>query len=132
MAPKLDSAIYGADPTGLANRVSSDALSGGGRDGAPDNWGDAQDTKRAQSYANVGRESLGPSDPKTPWLRKQQDAGNIEDEALNMPDDYKDKSFRHRRGPETSTDEGAGVKNPPKFDRKPGSSSGPVYTKKES
>ena len=133
--PKLDSAIYGADDTAAANSVSAAALEAGwlGRDVA-DNNGDIQDTKRAQSYANVGRESLGPSDPKIPLLRSQHDAGNLENEGLNMTADVP-HSAKHRSGPRTSTDEGAAVGEapPPRAHiSKPGKASGPIYSKRKS
>lgn len=56
----LDPNIYGADPTGAANAVSADALDVQTPGAAiADYWGDVQDTARAQSEANVGREPTG-------------------------------------------------------------------------
>lgn len=134
MAKSLDS-IYGVDDTSAANEVSAAALSPDkpSRDLA-DVWGNIQDNKRAQSYANVGREPVSPDgSTDIPILRSQQDAGNFGDrEALNMPEDYKTDSVKHRRGPSTSTDEGGGVKSPPKFTKAPGKVAGPAYKSSKS
>jgi hypothetical protein len=130
MPKSVDSSIYGTDSTSFAEGIATDALTNTA--GTADFWGGIQD-ERGVAKANVGRESTGPSDPDTPTLRTQQDAGNFGDnEALNMPEDYKGPDFRHRKGPSTSTDEGAAIKYPPPKNQtgRPGKLPGPAFSRK--
>lgn len=109
MARSLDSNIYGADDTGMASSVSSDALSV--TSGDADWWGSIQDD-RAVAKANVGAESTGPDDPKTPTLDGNK-AGGGDGERLTSPYPQMSRFPRHNPGPKTSKDEGGGVKTPP-------------------
>lgn len=61
--PKLSENLYGADDNAFAASIASDALTPSV--GEPSIWGPIEDV-RAQSEANVGKESLGPTDPNPP------------------------------------------------------------------
>jgi hypothetical protein len=73
--PKLDANIYGCDPVDAANEVSGAALAAeklGAN--AADYWGGIQGP---QSEANVGKESLGPTDV-TPTIKlKSEDTEKL-------------------------------------------------------
>lgn len=127
MPKSVDSNIYGTDSNSFAEGIASDALANTKGDYI---WGGIQDD-RAIAKANVGAESTGPTDPDTPKLRSQQDAGNLENEKLDMTADVPN-SIRHRKGPSTSTDEGGAVKFPPPKNQtgKPGKLPGPAYSRK--
>lgn len=112
--PKLDANIYGCDPVDAANEVSGAALAAeklGAN--AADYWGGIQGP---QSEANVGKESLGPTDV-TPTIK------------LKSEDTEKLSGFKTGK---TAQGHDTGQKQAPKHDRAPGKSTGPVYTKKES
>lgn len=94
MARSLSS-MYGADDNDFAESIASDALDPSGAINDPYMWGPLDDA-RAQSQANVGKESLGPSDPKTPVTKNKS-------QSVDYPTDA---SGSHKKGPSTSTDTG--------------------------
>lgn len=130
-----DSNIYGADSTSFAEGIASDALTTstqGMQNVSADYWGSEQD-ERAIAKANVGAESTGPDDPKTP-ITDGMLAGGGDKERLLNPYPQTQRVPRHVKGPSTATDEGGGVKTPPPKNQtgKPGAVSGPAYAKKVS
>lgn len=127
--------IYGADDTNFAEGIARDALDTsmqGIGNASADIWGSEQDS-RAVAKANVGAESSGPDDPKTPILDGNLAGGGDKEPLLkNYP--QMQRFPRHTPGPKTSTDEGGGVTQPPPRNQtgKPGRVSGPAYNKKVS
>jgi len=128
-----DSNIYGADITSFAEGIASDALTTstqGMQNVSADYWGSEQD-ERAVAKANVGAESTGPDDPKTPILDGHL-AGGGDKEKLTNPYPQMGRFPRHVKGPSTATDEGGGITNPPPRNQtgKPGALPGPAYSRK--
>lgn len=108
-------AIYGIDSNSFAEGVSRKSLSQGR--GTEDIWGDAQDD-RAQAKANVGAESSGPSNPKTPILRgvankAASNKGRGDVENITSPYPQLGRFPRHVKGPSKSEDNGGGKTSPP-------------------
>lgn len=116
MGRSLDSNIYGADELGQARGVWTDALDTSLGDA--DYWGDIQDA-RGTAKANVGAESTGPDDPKTPVVKGTGNsahgtlAGGGDSEALTSPYPQLQRFPRHVRGPKGAHDVGDGIKRPP-------------------
>lgn len=119
--PKLDYAIYGADDNDFADSIANDALTP--RLGDEDIWGGVEDA-RAQSQANVGKESLGPSDPKTP-VKSGANKGSV---------DYpNDTSGAHSKGPSKATSTGGKDSLVPSNQKaKNGTQRSPAYTNETS
>lgn len=90
------SPIYGADDNDFAQSIAADALVP--RVGTEDIWGAVEDM-RGQAQANTGKESLGPSDLKTPVTSSINKGGNLSYPAL-------DKFPAHMKGPTDATDTG--------------------------
>jgi hypothetical protein len=115
--PKSLSAIYGADDNAFAESIASDALTSGA--GSEDIWGAVEDA-RAQSQANVGKESLGPSDPKTP-VTSRANKGSVD-----YPNDTKGA---HSKGPSSATSTGGRDSLVPSNQKaKNGAQRSPAYT----
>jgi hypothetical protein len=117
--PKSLGAIYGADDNDFALGIASDALTSGV--GSEDIWGPVEDM-RAQSQANVGKESLGPSDPKAPMLAKNlRGFGKV---------DYPNDTPKHEKGPSSATATGGKASLVPANQKDPstGKQKGPAYT----
>jgi hypothetical protein len=112
--PTLDPNIYGGDPTGAANAVSADALDVQTPGAAiADYWGDVQDTVRAQSEANVGREPTGTQDStETPTRSRSVDL---------------EKLPAYRTG-KTTTGHDSGQKQPARHQKQPGERGSPGYS----
>lgn len=111
--PKLDSNLYGADDTGAAQAVSADALDVVAPGTAiADYWGDVQDTMRAQSEANVGRESTG-------------SVGNTDTPLRSRSVDL-EKLPAYKTG-KTTTGHSSGQKQPATHKKQPGSRPGPLW-----
>ncbi len=117
--PKSLSAIYGADDNDFALSVANDALSA--KQGSEDIWGGVEDS-RSQSQANVGKESLGPSDPKTPILPKSLSRSG----SVDYPNDTKGA---HSKGPSGASDTGGKASLVPRNQTsKNGTQRSPAYT----
>jgi hypothetical protein len=114
--PKNLSAIYGADDNDFALGIASDALTP--KMGSEDIWGDVEDA-RGQSQANVGKESLGPTDPKAPVTSRINKGG------VDYPNDVP----RHEKGPSTATATGGRASLVPANQKaKNGKQQSPAYT----
>jgi hypothetical protein len=112
--PKLDSNIYGADPVGIANEVSSAALAAEKLSAnAADYWNNTIQDARSQAEANVGKESLGPTDV-TPTIK------------LKSEDVEKLGGFKVGK---TATGHDTGQKQSPSFKKQPGAQKTPLYGK---
>lgn len=108
--------IYGQDDNSFAERIAGDALNTALGDA--DIWGDFQDS-RAIAKANVGAESTGPDNPKTPTVKGTGHsahgtlAGGGDSEKLTTPYPQLQRFPRHSPGPKTAKDVGDGILRPP-------------------
>lgn len=111
MPKSLSSNLYGADDTGMASSIASDALgtagTGVGSINQSDYWGATKDDD-AMAKGNTPEYE----DYDVDIIRKTN-AGGGDRESLTNPYPQLQRFPRHTPGPKTSTDKGGGVTDPP-------------------
>jgi hypothetical protein len=124
--PRELSGIYGADDNDFAEGIAADALDPAYVLDDPYMWGNIHDM-RAQAQANVGKESLGPTDPKSPVTKRINESPKLDyPQTSAMP--------RHVKGPTTATSTGGKDSLVPgnQKDAKTGKQRGPAFANETS